>query len=460
MTGVVETSKKSLQSPGDVDIQELFLISARGDYINIDDYLVELNIYESIDSHTMSGEIVMSDKANLTKILPIVGDEYLMVKLKTPDFPDAYVISKTFRIYSITNRSIPVDQNTQQYILRFCSIESIVDTINPIYKTFSGKISDVAGEIFADYLQSPRTFYLKDDKLNIGEEKSSLIILNDTSNKVKFNSPGWGPLKCLNWLTNKAIPKDNQACNFMFWESNKFFYFGSLEKIFLRNELGSVGTIGEYHYAPPGTFRTIDIHKKMFLIENLSIKKLNDSLQNSSLGYLSSTLYTLDVINKKYEEFEYDHLESFNKYTHVSGKNALPLFTSPLRNPLSFTSIYTKNPGLFDNAPDNVNEKMGTIYGNRRSNMLDLNNFVLEITVPGRTDVEVGSLIDLIFPDISPKDESDTTMSNDRLYSGKYLITAIRHKVTPVRHHMIMEIVKDSFQGDFKEARTKFADVL
>ena len=35
----------------------------------------------------------------------------------------------------------------------------------------------------------------------------------------------------------------------------------------------------------------------------------------------------------------------------------------------------------------------------------------------------------------------------DKFYTGSYLITAIRHKVTLQSHHMIMEIVKDSMNA-------------
>jgi hypothetical protein len=36
------------------------------------------------------------------------------------------------------------------------------------------------------------------------------------------------------------------------------------------------------------------------------------------------------------------------------------------------------------------------------------------------------------------------------LYSGYYLITAIRHKINSLKHMMIMELVKDSYQGNTK----------
>jgi hypothetical protein len=53
------------------------------------------------------------------------------------------------------------------------------------------------------------------------------------------------------------------------------------------------------------------------------------------------------------------------------------------------------------------------------------------------------------YPAISPKDSTDTNETQeDTNYSGYYLITAIRHKVSKMNHSMVMEIVKDSLTTD------------
>jgi hypothetical protein len=71
----------------------------------------------------------------------------------------------------------------------------------------------------------------------------------------------------------------------------------------------------------------------------------------------------------------------------------------------------------------------------------------MNITVPGRTDVEVGRLLYFLYPSLGGKAESDNTSSElqqDKLYSGYYLITAINHRINRHEHSMTMEIVKDS----------------
>jgi hypothetical protein len=92
---------------------------------------------------------------------------------------------------------------------------------------------------------------------------------------------------------------------------------------------------------------------------------------------------------------------------------------------------------------------MGEIHGNRLSSMLELTNIKMNMTVPGRTDAEVGRLIYFEYPSMGGKSESDTgSTAQDKLYSGYYLITAIHHKVNKFEHQMVMEVIKDSLFVD------------
>jgi len=433
-----------LQTAGAVEIQSLVIISKTLEFLDISDYLVEMNIVEDIYSPTMNGQIVITDSRNLIKELDITGEEYLIVKFKTPTFNS--FISKTFRIYAVTNRRIIRDLSTQTYILHFVSKEFIINQVKPLYRTFTGKVSDLVSKIFESFIQADITYSINDNKLESSKELSKLKILSETENNVKFVSPGWTPFKCINWCASKAIPKDGKACNFLFFETNKEFIFTSVEHLFdVNNNSGDV-SIGEYFYSPNQIEGNQSISKKLFQVEEFDVIKTQDHLSNLDNGYLSSKLLTLDIINKIYEDHNYDIVEKFPQYQHSQGKNSKPFFGEEcVRNPLTDINFHPTMPGLFNDITDNVNERMFEIHGNRKSNLLELHNFKLNITIPGRTDVQVGRMINFNFPDISPRNSDDKAMlSKDELYSGFYLITSINHKVTIDRHTMVMEITRDS----------------
>jgi len=157
------------------------------------------------------------------------------------------------------------------------------------------------------------------------------------------------------------------------------------------------------------------------------------------------------LYNTKQEVTEYDPVEQYLNYKHTTISNPLPLFSRNAfaRNVNSHVRVYSKYPNLHTGVKKNYNERMGEIYSNRLSNIKELDSLKLNIIVHGRTDVEVGQMIDIKFPDMEPTSESDIAGDKvDLKYSGRYLITAINHKINILNHSMSMEIIKDSFDPE------------
>ena len=141
------------QSAGSIDIQEVVIFTDEGKFLDVKDFIAELNIYEDLYAPFLQGVFILADSRNLVKEFPIVGEEYFYIKMKTPN-TDSF-IEKMFRIYSVTDREVVKDRNTQIYNLNFISVEAVVNTFKPIFKTFEGQISEIVKTIFDDYIQVP-----------------------------------------------------------------------------------------------------------------------------------------------------------------------------------------------------------------------------------------------------------------------------------------------------------------
>lgn len=444
----------SLQKAGSVEIVELNLISTTGTIFDLKDFLVELNLYEDIFSTNLYGDILLSDSRNLIDIVPILGEEYINVEFVTPSFKEAgHFIKKTFRVFKVSNRKIVRDNNTQLFTLHFASVELFFDITLPLFKSFQGRISEVVSEIYLDYLASSRNYLLSNNGKTINQETQStpLVVINETSNSAKFVSPGWTPFKCINWLASKSIPADGISKNFLFFETNRAFYFGSLEAIF-RDAIENKNILGEYSMSPNNIREGggVDIARELLIVQSVDMIENTDHVKNYTNGYLANRLITLDVLNKKYELVDYDYVDDYQNNYHTSGKgvNAKPIFDiNGPRNPASSISFYPINSKLFTGFQGNVSEKIKDIYGNRKSSLLGLTNVKLNLTVPGRTDIEAGRLIYFKFPALGPASQEDSNLDHiDKSYSGYYLITAIHHRVTFQEHTMIMEVIKDSLK--------------
>lgn len=451
----------SIQKAGDVLVEQIVLTTSSNRVIDLNDFLVELNIYEDMFSNYLRGTVLLTDSRNLIEIGPIIGEEFLTISVRTPSFDRR--IKKTFKIFKVSDRSIIRDNNTQMYTLHFVSIELYYDILLPLFVSFEGKITDVVSKLFTDYIVSNRDYDISGGETQTSvreiESETPLIILNDTANSVKFVATGWTPFRTINWLASKSIPLNETSKNFVFFESNKAFYFGSIEYL-LKDVTQSDSYIGEYSISAANIRDgkdTPDINREYFIAKDVEMVETTDGIKNFTNGYLASRLITLDVYNKKYQAIDYDYTEQYRKQWHTSGSGhtSIPIFaTNGLRNPFTHISYYPVNPKLFQNSAsdhfkDNISEKMGDIYGNRRSSMLDLSNLKLHMTVPGRTDIEVGNILKFKYPGLGGKDESTSEEESiDKQYSGYYLITAIHHKINKITHFMTMECVKDSLYYD------------
>lgn len=445
-------SNVPLQKAGSVEIVELNLISSTNTIFDLKDFLVEFNLYEDIFSNNLYGDILLSDSRNLIDVAPIIGEEYLNVEFVTPSFKEAgHFIKKTFRVFKVSDRKVVRDNNTQLFVLHFASIELFFDIQLPLFKSFKGRAHDIVNELYFDYLASNRNVLLTEKGYNAETPVTPLVLINETSNDIKFVSPGWTPLKCINWIASKSIPKDGAAKNYLFFETNRAFYFGSLESIF-RDATENKNILGTYSLAPNNIRNkgVVDINRELTIVQSVDMVDSTDHIKNYTNGYLANRLVTLDVVNKKYELVDYDYVDDYFNHYHTSGKGNLakPVFdVNGPRNPAASISFYPINPKLFNNFPGNVSEKMKEIYGNRKSSLLGLTNVKLNLAVPGRTDVEAGRVIYFKFPALGPASQEDTNMDKiDKDYSGYYLITAIHHRVTAQEHTMSMEVIKDSLR--------------
>lgn len=415
-------SQSDLQFAGEYRVNDLTLTSPQGTTLFVQDYMVELNLYEDIFSNFVTGNFVMSDSRNLIGELPIKGVEKLTIDIYTPTLGKS--IKRTFQVYSVTNRAFARDQNTQVYTINFCSLEGYLNGAKNLYKMYEGTPTEIITKIY-------------NEELKVSTE---LKAFDNAKNKIKFVANGKNPYTLINWLANKAEPSVGEACSFLFYETMHNAYLTTAETL-VRNKTELMKQ--KFVYAPAGTKQVEDTDTKMFRIESLSIVRETDHIASQLTGHLNSRFISIDPVKKQYEVKDYDHVDVWYNYAHL---DVDPLHYSGLpRNFDSARKVYPKHPGLFKGAEDNISEKLKDIFGNRVSNLAELDTFKMNIVIPGRTNIEAGHAVELVFPASGPTDEKDKSGSRkDGLLSGYYLVTAVRHKFNPLNHACVLEIMRDS----------------
>ena len=81
----------------------------------------------------------------------------------------------------------------------------------------------------------------------------------------------------------------------------------------------------------------------------------------------------------------------------------------------------------------------------------------LKLLIPGNNGLKAGDVITFNMPSIEPQNgnsEGETIRKLDPYMKGDYLITALRHKITPYKFETILEICRDDLYQPTPQALT------
>ena len=322
----MDPSKESLVHAGDYKLEELTITSATtGITTDITEFMLEINLYEDLFSFCMSGNLIVADAANLISNLPILGNEYITVKMRTPTLEDSpeNVISKRFQIYAIYDRILN-DDRSQFYNISFMSIEGYEEQTTAISKSYSGTTEEVAKQIYEDFLEFDRP-----------------LVIMDTphTSRVKYTSNFWSPFKNMNYIAKRAKGNKLIGSDYLFFETNKAFYFSSIEALIHTQRAN--GIFDEYALERNGAKmprRITDLPytgnrlpDDVTSIENLKMLTTINVMDGNNLGAFASTVDGYDFYTKKVVNTEFDFVQDMNKFTKTGPKNILP--SNLKRNP-------------------------------------------------------------------------------------------------------------------------------
>jgi len=103
---------EQIRFAGDVSIDKIEIISANGLGQEVTNQVVSIDIYEDIFAPFISGVIVLKETIDYINLFPLVGEEYVNIKIHTPSFDDKnMIIDDQFLIYKLTDRVQTGDRN-------------------------------------------------------------------------------------------------------------------------------------------------------------------------------------------------------------------------------------------------------------------------------------------------------------------------------------------------------------
>ena len=164
--------------------------------------------------------------------------------------------------------------------------------------------------------------------------------------------------------------------------------------------------------------------------------------------------YLTTLFDKSYTESDYSYHNHYKDTNHVDG-NKVPVVSTPVDfddkgisdYPESKVSVvptsrfvHGEDTGAFgiDVAQDGITESKRLSQTNQV-----LGGTILEMTIKGQSYLEVGDVVQFNLQTVENKKRSSNGKF-DPQFSGRYIITKIRHRVTTTEYLNVIELAKDS----------------
>ena len=455
-------SNENIDFAGDFVLPEIVLHNHKnkgrvqdGDKLGVDikHMVQEFNIFESMFSGAITGSMVLADTTNLIGTLPIQGTERLSFKLSTPGQPTIDCTDESghpMHIYKLTDKQQAKD-GMQVYVLHFCSREFLRNLRTKVSKAYSGRLDQMVSSI------------MNDEEL-IDTRKD--LFFQKTRNQDKIVMPNKRPFSAISMLCKRAMADDSKSVGYYFWETTKGFHFRSWESLCLTSSRRARPAKQVFRYMAmniddPEVADKI-IHDYTSVEDYKFVNNFHDIAANTALGTYAHKVITHNIYNKSYKEDKFHYHNDYNKTGHT--EQNVPIVDTPVdydnlgisdyedsRVTVQPTTQFAHNEdtGAFgidvelDGKTEGLRESLvnQTIAGTK-----------LVMTVKGQSILEVGDVIR--FDLISVENRVNSAGRLDPQYSGRYIITKIRHRVTKDDYKMVLECSKDSVAQPYSDANT------
>lgn len=412
---------------GQIKIEDIRIVTFDGQDQNILNSFREVEIIEDINSSMMYGRIIMTEPNNLVESLPIVGEEFIVLKYSTPTDKDAPVRSLEFRISGVSNLYKPKDKQFD-YELNFVSPEYF----HAVQMSVDVRKTALTEEMVNELL-----------KINISTEKQ--LTFEPTSRRQTILFPGMSIMDAINYCMFRSESRDKNDSLYKFFETPDGFNLVSI------GHLNKQDPVIDIEYKQVGVEEIGDTPIAAFSAFNYSIKNRSDTAYAVHNGGYKNSVLLFDPLLKKIDYktknyFDNDNVQTENKMiNNFTFENVVGIEDSieyafvtnlrqqPRENSVDPSDMYV--PGY------------GDFYLNRQMARVRLNDTIVEATIPATTRLICGDTVNFNIP----KDNStDGASENDRYASGKYLLTKVVHTIGPERGITTLEMRKSGFQNEIE----------
>ena len=444
-----------LQYAGEYEVQRLEIQSSTGESVDLRKTYVEINLFEGIFSNALSGSIILTDTNDIVTSLPIIGQEFVNMKLRMPSDEDIS-IDMVFSVYKVGFKR-EVTKGGVLVELSLVTPETIKNNRVRVSKSYTDTIDRIVGSILEDetYINTTKNRYI---------EKTQGI--------RRIVSPNYHPYELIKCLSTEAKSQITGNPFYLFFETIEGLHFRSLESLYNQDSVGDFNTADIDTFttnlrSASGSGVTYNLENSIKRTLSHGMNSYNDMLANVKSGMLGSKLIRYDIFNKTYETKTFKYFDDFDKFSESK------IDENPIYNEVSIdrqdnsvgdfpdarihlqtgftssdTSHYNTKTSEYGFTGSGIEDTL--LY--RQAKFAELTSgSSASISVYGNLKLNAGKIINFDMPTTHKDDDGKGI---DKFYRGRFLITTLRHSFqVGNKSETSLNLVKDSLAESFDKIR-------
>ena len=403
--------------PGDVNIKRLELVNKNlNASMSPMDQVQGFDIFEDISKPTLYAAIYFTDSIGLLDNFPIIGEEQVFIEFETPGM--STTTTYKFRSFEVADVVKGLNGKTTTFTLRCVSEEHLYNASALVTQSYQDVVSNIVPTVLKTYLKSKKD-----------------IIVDETKGIQTLAVPRLNPLQFIDMCRQRAVSKEMPLSLYFFFENQKGFNLKTLEGL-VKEGKKNIGS--RVFNAQENTTGSKDSTVKSWrTIQNFQNIVNMDSSLKAAEGAFRSVTKTFDVASKKFESVEFDLTKVFDKLEKFNNGSQIPntdAFIKEFGSGVPKNFISTKNTLVPDTFLD-------TTLALRGSMLTLINSNVTRVLIHGDSGLKVGDMITLDLPVSSGLTGKRT---DDKKFTGNYLVTRLRHMITPStksKHQIVLDCI-------------------
>lgn len=402
------------------------------DGVEISDLVTEFDVYQSIQVPFMTGKLLIVDGVSLLDSFMLIGNEQIDVTIEIKSTSGKFE-TKNISFISTSIERLEKRGNTNVYALTLGSAHFVPNSHKKINQAYEGSSSEIIKNILINDLK------LSEDKLDIEQ----------TTDNKKIVVPALKIADALMWISRRAYSESKTPC-FVYEYLDGSMGFNSLKRMYERDATFSYYKVDSKSTDPLSTY---------YQIIDVQFDSVGNGYKNMSNGMYSAKVYAYDVMTKQMIIKDFNLLDDDKDENFLNDVIPSPSLTIDdktffeLPNNKTY-QLFTSSDGSNSDRQEitGVNELIGDYHTNAEhyvpymnSKLMQLENYTITIVIQGNVNIFPGAVINVVFPSTSNLVKG-VAKQVDNMYTGKYLVTGIRHMITAQNHLSYVQISKDSFR--------------